>query len=705
MRLTTRYARLRRTLVALAILTAGRGTTVHAQPPPAEPADFRHALSGGGASLLQFLRAPTPHIDTATAASTSSGIGVGMPAPPNLDLFINDPALDRPESTTQSEPSLAVLGSTICAGYNNTRQGPLPNPLSGFARSTDRGSTWTDRGATGRFRFSDPVLAVHRASRTFYYADIALTGLAINISVSRSTNDCTSFPTLVNASPSSTEDEMQDKPWMAVDNTGGPYDGNVYVCWTRFGGDGSLHFSRSTDRATSFVDEQVIAPATDLSPFGCHVNVGPDGEVYVAWSDRGNDFPIHFRRSLDGGLTWDPVMQINTAPIRQPGMDRFVVCESGSIRPTLNGDIRMLPQAWMAVDDTGGPFTGNIYVVWASDPPGDVDNSDIFMSHSSYGGQTWSPEIQIGGGTVTDQFLPAVEVGGTGVVSVLWYDRRNDPANNFAIDVYTTFSRDGGATIAPIERVSDVSFPVPPLTGQPTATGNFDPGRSACYMGDYLAIAADTDYFYYAWGDNRRTVVSTTYPDGRPDPDVFFERRLIACGDGITDALEQCDDGNQIDGDGCDSNCTRTGCGNGVVTDGEGCDDGNLRDGDGCDTNCTIGPTFTPTPTPSPTPTRTLAPTVTPTSPSRCPADCSGDGAVTVNELITAVSVALGTSAITTCPNADQNGDDTVTVGEIVRGVNAALNGCSPGGAAGERVVHRTDKLTDRHFAAAGGVE
>jgi TQXA domain-containing protein len=61
-----------------------------------------------------------------------------------------------------------------------------------------------------------------------------------------------------------------------------------------------------------------------------------------------------------------------------------------------------------------------------------------------------------------------------------------------------------------------------------------------------------------------------------------------ACGDGVVNqAGEECDDGNQIDGDGCDHNCTPTACGNGVVTTDEACDDGNLLDGDGCDFNCT----------------------------------------------------------------------------------------------------------------------
>jgi cysteine-rich repeat protein len=60
------------------------------------------------------------------------------------------------------------------------------------------------------------------------------------------------------------------------------------------------------------------------------------------------------------------------------------------------------------------------------------------------------------------------------------------------------------------------------------------------------------------------------------------------CGDGIRACGEACDDGNLINGDGCDANCTLTACGNGIVTAGEECDDGNLISGDGCDANCTL---------------------------------------------------------------------------------------------------------------------
>jgi cysteine-rich repeat protein len=53
--------------------------------------------------------------------------------------------------------------------------------------------------------------------------------------------------------------------------------------------------------------------------------------------------------------------------------------------------------------------------------------------------------------------------------------------------------------------------------------------------------------------------------------------------------FEQCDDGNQDDGDGCSRRCLieyELFCGNGRVDDHEDCDDGNREAQDGCDERC-----------------------------------------------------------------------------------------------------------------------
>ena len=67
-----------------------------------------------------------------------------------------------------------------------------------------------------------------------------------------------------------------------------------------------------------------------------------------------------------------------------------------------------------------------------------------------------------------------------------------------------------------------------------------------------------------------------------------FHCELEFCGDGIVNGTEQCDDGNTDDNDGCSSSCVPEFCGDGIVNGTEQCDDGNTVDGDGCYADCTI---------------------------------------------------------------------------------------------------------------------
>jgi hypothetical protein len=59
-----------------------------------------------------------------------------------------------------------------------------------------------------------------------------------------------------------------------------------------------------------------------------------------------------------------------------------------------------------------------------------------------------------------------------------------------------------------------------------------------------------------------------------------------------------------------------------------------------------------------------------------CPGDCGGDRLVTVEELIRAVNIALGSADLSDCPASDTDGNGLVTVDELIKAVNAALTGC-----------------------------
>ncbi len=93
--------------------------------------------------------------------------------------------------------------------------------------------------------------------------------------------------------------------------------------------------------------------------------------------------------------------------------------------------------------------------------------------------------------------------------------------------------------------------------------------------------------------------------------------------------------------------------------------------------------TNTPSPQPSATPTvppaatATGAATPSPTAEmAACAGDCSGNGRVTIEELVTMVQIALGNAAVTTCAAGDIGSDGAISIDELVLAVNDTLAGC-----------------------------
>lgn len=59
-----------------------------------------------------------------------------------------------------------------------------------------------------------------------------------------------------------------------------------------------------------------------------------------------------------------------------------------------------------------------------------------------------------------------------------------------------------------------------------------------------------------------------------------------------------------------------------------------------------------------------------------CASDCDGHETVTVNEILQAVAIALGSQPVASCSRSDADGNSRVTVDEIVIAVKRALRGC-----------------------------
>lgn len=270
--------------------------------------------------------------------------------------------------------------------------------------------------------------------------------------------------------PGRSDVPWEDKPYIVADNSHGPHAGNLYIGWTRWTLTNSeLLLVRSTDDGKTWskpieIDNKPGLPRDDNGALeGFAGAVGPDGSLYVVWSD-GNH--IVFTISRDGGRTFARTRDIiSTAPIMFS-----VEAVSRS-----NG----FPQ--IAMDPRGGSRGGPLYVTWSDYRNGDVD---VFCSTSSGHGKSWSPAVRVNTDLVhdgADQFFQWLAVDpADGSANVVFYDRRNDPQNK-AETVTLARSIDGGK-----------SFQNYAWTTQP-----FD--AAGVFLGDYTGLAAFGGRVYGVW--------------------------------------------------------------------------------------------------------------------------------------------------------------------------------------------------------------
>ncbi|MBI3459974.1 exo-alpha-sialidase [Candidatus Acetothermia bacterium] len=208
------------------------------------------------------------------------------------NIRVNDPAQDSlaEDHTTQSEVSLAVFGQTVVVAYVDTGQF-LPringqSSLAGISVSTDGGKTFQDKGrltanASG-WGLSDPVLTVDRRGNFYSVSNQrnAQGDPLMGVSKSSDGDQTFSVPVLIpGTGPSNSF--YQDKPWIAVDDTGGPFDGNVYIAWTEFtpAGEERVLLSRSTDGGQIFSAPTISSATGPVSQIGTSLAVGPNGEL------------------------------------------------------------------------------------------------------------------------------------------------------------------------------------------------------------------------------------------------------------------------------------------------------------------------------------------------------------------------------------------------------------------------------------------
>jgi hypothetical protein len=371
----------------------------------------------------------------------------------------------------------------------------------GYGYSTDGGASWADALFASYETFpeltweSDPGLGVDKDGN-FIAHTLAIDPIADNsdICVYRSTDGGQSWstPTIVVGG----DFGFEDKQWMAIDKSNSPNSGNIYFSWTRFPDFGNTHilFAKSEDTAQTWVVTDPLSDQTGYVQWST-VTVDDTGKIYVAWDGFGpSATTISMRTSMDGEFFTPEQTVVNL--------------QAGYV--WLNGGIGTFSFPAMEADiSDSSPYQGNVYIAYMDQTLGDAD---IFFVKSTNRGTSWSTPIRINDDAVSngrDQFHPWISVNEDGVITVVFFDRRNDPGNLY-FDLYMTQSFDAGNTWTPNLRITNASSY--PQTMLATKTSDsFDPFRQpiatsplAELLGEYIGVSSVDRYVNMIWTDTRR---------------------------------------------------------------------------------------------------------------------------------------------------------------------------------------------------------
>ena len=397
----------------------------------------------------------------------------------------------HPSNATQSEvPMTRGLDPNILFGSANVF---IPTSFffsEGVYVSTDGGNNWFGSDTCTASPISDhggdPGPGVGPDGRLYMSY---LPGSYNSIKVAYSTNFGSTW-----SAGAVLESGSMDKNLTAVDNVpGSPYSGRAYVSWSDFSQSAPpVTASYSSNGGVSWSAYQhVNTPSSGHYSQGVNPQVGPGGVVYIAYANpiTSGSFTedyVGFAKSTDGGVTWT-----NNNNVYDENGIRGSLNFSGGTHARVNG----FP--WMAVDISGGPRNGWIYIVTAEknlSPAG--SDPDVVMHVSSDGGTTWSAGIRVNQDAMNNgqyQYMPAVCVGADGAVNVAYYDTRNATLSGGQPDsaqVFISRSTDGGTTFNDI-LVSDHRF-------KPKAIA----GLATDYQGDYIGIVESNGTVYPYWCDD-----------------------------------------------------------------------------------------------------------------------------------------------------------------------------------------------------------
>ncbi len=379
-----------------------------------------------------------------------------------------------------------------------------------------------------------------------------------------------SLPTVVHdnrGNPLTAQLFLDDKNWIAVDNhtdvNGGanaPRDGKVgtmYVCWS-FDGTGvvplqQISVMRSLDGGKTWGGVVPgdnlpfpLSQKTLISGIGCHIAIGPRGEVYATWYDNQLNALMQAKSSNRGAL-WTPAvpiagiagvneafageafrnLSIPTSAVDNNGTVYVAVASRNAQGNPLLPNLFALGKAIKAgtvstkalqellAQKKANNLAGKDYKA-GGDGLGPLSGSDIILFKSTNGGRSYSKPVRVNQDPVNgdaDQFQPWMAVTESGQINISFFDRRNDPANYF-IDTYLARSEDGGRTFT--DRRASARMWDPAINAPTSVSGKF--------IGDYQGLVADDDVAIPFWNDTQLNNLPASDPEHSPFQEVFAAR-------------------------------------------------------------------------------------------------------------------------------------------------------------------------------------
>lgn len=251
--------------------------------------------------------------------------------------------------------------------------------------------------------------------------------------------------------------------------------------------------AHSDDGGESLSEPVLVSDPQHQRVVGPALEVGPDGEVHVAYYNLGED--VRDYRGMEGPV-WDGTWEMVLASSRDGG-------QSYSWGDVVDAEVTPHERI-MVVFSTPPPALtvgdqGRVCLGWTDARHGDAD---VLARCSSPDTDEWTGPVRLNDDPRANgvtQTLPQLAVASNGRVDAVFYDRRRAPKDTHN-DVFFTYSTDGGRSFADNTRVTrDPSFA---LIGQQYAIPS---ARGMVEFGDRLALHSSADRAIAAWADTRNS--------------------------------------------------------------------------------------------------------------------------------------------------------------------------------------------------------